>query len=312
MARPVALTPKAFSVLHHLARHAGRLVTKEEFLDVVWPGVFVGDAALKVCVREIRKAIGEDPQVPTYIQTVHRRGYRFVAPVTLVTAPRSDAPLVHDAPADTVGAADAGRERGPPPRRPPPTRYARSGDISIAYQVLGEGPIDLVFVMGWVSHLDYFWREPSFARFLTRLASFSRLILFDKRGTGLSDRVNDLPTLEQRMDDVRAVMEAVGSERAALMGVSEGGPLCSLFAATYPERTLGAGDDRHLRAAAVGARLSLGRRRGPGASASSRRSAAAGAARWASRCARRAGPTTPRSASGGAPTCAWAPAPARR
>ena len=119
---------------------------------------------------------------------------------------------------------------------PPPTRYARSGDVSIAYQVLGDGPIDLVFVMGWVSHLDYFWREPSFARFLTRLASFSRLILFDKRGTGLSDRVTDLPTLEQRMDDVRAVMEAVGSERAALLGVSEGGPLCSLFATTYPDR----------------------------------------------------------------------------
>ena len=114
--RPVALTPKAFSVLHHLARHAGRLVTKEEFLDVVWPGVFVGDAALKVCVREIRKAIGEDPQMPTYIQTVHRRGYRFVAPVTLVTAPHADAPLVHDAPAGDRRAADAGGAR----RRPPP------------------------------------------------------------------------------------------------------------------------------------------------------------------------------------------------
>jgi pimeloyl-ACP methyl ester carboxylesterase len=94
--------------------------------------------------------------------------------------------------------------------------------------------------MGWVSHMEYFWREPSFARFLRRLASFSRLILFDKRGTGLSDRVpiNRLPTLEQRMDDVRAVLDAVGSERAALCGVSEGGPMCSLFAATYPEKTL--------------------------------------------------------------------------
>jgi class 3 adenylate cyclase len=121
----------------------------------------------------------------------------------------------------------------------PETRYALSGDVNIAYQVVGDGPLDLVFVMGWVSHLDYFWEEPSFARFLRRLASFSRLILFDKRGTGLSDRValDDLPALEQRMDDVRAVMDAVGSERAALMGVSEGGPLCLLFAATYPERT---------------------------------------------------------------------------
>src|SRR5437899_5189490 len=121
----------------------------------------------------------------------------------------------------------------------PQTRYARSDDVNIAYQVVGDGPTELVFVMGWVSHLDYFWEEPSFARFLNRLASFSRLILFDKRGTGLSDRVSirDLPTLEQRMDDVRAVMDAVGSQQAALLGVSEGGPLCALFAATYPERT---------------------------------------------------------------------------
>ena len=117
--------------------------------------------------------------------------------------------------------------------------YARSGNVNIAYQVVGSGPVDLVFVMGWVSHLEYFWSEPSFARFLGRLASMARLILFDKRGTGLSDPVPvaQLPTLEQRLDDVRAVMEAVGSERAVLLGVSEGGPLCSLFAATYPEKT---------------------------------------------------------------------------
>src|SRR5215216_748426 len=108
---------------------------------------------------------------------------------------------------------------------PSETRYARSGDVSIAYQVVGDGLLDLVFVMGWVSHLDYFWQEPGFARFLRRLAGFARLILFDKRGTGLSDRVavSELPTVEERMDDVRAVLDAVGSERAALLGVSEGG-----------------------------------------------------------------------------------------
>lgn len=122
---------------------------------------------------------------------------------------------------------------------PPRTRYARSGDVNIAYQVVGEGPIDLVFVMGWVSNVEYSWREPHYADFLRRLASFSRLILFDKRGTGLSDRVSntELPTLEQRMDDVRAVMDAAGSKEAALIGISEGGPMCALFAATYPERT---------------------------------------------------------------------------
>lgn len=117
------------------------------------------------------------------------------------------------------------------------TRYARSGDVHIAYQVVGDGPLDLVFVMGWISSIDWFWAEPRVASFLRRLASFSRLILFDKRGTGLSDRVAELPTLEQRMDDVRAVMDAAGSERAALFGISEGAAMCALFAATYPERT---------------------------------------------------------------------------
>ncbi|MDQ2654446.1 MAG: alpha/beta fold hydrolase, partial [Chloroflexota bacterium] len=113
----------------------------------------------------------------------------------------------------------------------------RSGDTHIAYQVAGSGPLDLVFVMGWVSSIDWFWQEPRVGHFIRRLAGFSRLILFDKRGTGLSDRVAELPTLEQRMDDVRAVMDAVGSHRAALFGISEGAAMCALFAATYPERT---------------------------------------------------------------------------
>lgn len=119
----------------------------------------------------------------------------------------------------------------------PATKYAKSGDVSIAYQVVGNGPLDLIYVSGWVSHLEYAWEEPSIAHFYRRLASFSRLILFDKRGTGLSDRVPYFPTLEQRMDDVRAVMDAVGSDRAALLGMSEGGSMSILFAATYPERT---------------------------------------------------------------------------
>lgn len=122
---------------------------------------------------------------------------------------------------------------------PPPVRYAKNGGVHIAYQVLGDGPIDLVLVHGWVSHLELNWDEPSIARFLERLASFSRLIVFDKRGTGLSDRVaeNELPTLEQRMEDMRVVLDAVGSRRSALMGISEGGPMCALFAATHAERT---------------------------------------------------------------------------
>ncbi|MEM9825150.1 MAG: alpha/beta fold hydrolase [Planctomycetota bacterium] len=119
-------------------------------------------------------------------------------------------------------------------------RYARSDDVNIAWQSIGSGPIDLVFVMGWVSHLEWLWREPSFASFIKQLAKFARVILFDKRGTGLSDKVPNhrLPNLEDRMDDVRAVMQAAGSKKAVLCGVSEGGPLCSLFAATFPQKTL--------------------------------------------------------------------------
>ena len=124
---------------------------------------------------------------------------------------------------------------------PPEVRYAQSGEYNIAYQVIGDGPRDLILNHGWVSNIDAFWEQPLWVRFFERLASFARVIQFDKRGTGLSDRVpvQQLPTLEERMDDVRAVMDAAGSERAALYGYSEGGAMCALFAASYPERTSG-------------------------------------------------------------------------
>ena len=118
----------------------------------------------------------------------------------------------------------------------PETRYALSGDVSIAYQVLGDGPFDLVYTPPFISHVELAWEVPSGAAYFRRLASSCRLIRFDKRGTGMSDRVGNLPTLETRMDDLRAVMDAVGSEKAAIMGVSEGGSMAILFAATYPER----------------------------------------------------------------------------
>jgi len=118
----------------------------------------------------------------------------------------------------------------------PPTQYARAGETSIAYQVVGDGPIDLVLVLGFATHLEVQWEAPPLARLFERLGSFSRLIMFDKRGSGLSDPVSEVPTLEQRIDDVRAVMDAAGSERAALLGISEGGPMSVLFAATHPER----------------------------------------------------------------------------
>jgi pimeloyl-ACP methyl ester carboxylesterase len=117
------------------------------------------------------------------------------------------------------------------------TRYALSGDIHIAYQLVGDGPFDLVFVPGFVTHMELQWRLPGFEQFLTDLGSFSRLIRFDKRGTGMSDPVSGAPNLETRMDDVRAVMDAVGSRRAAVYGLSEGAAMSILFAATHPERT---------------------------------------------------------------------------
>jgi len=120
----------------------------------------------------------------------------------------------------------------------PETRYARSGDIHIAYQVVGEGAVDVVYVPPGMHHVEHVWDNPPHARFLSRLASISRLLLFDKRGTGMSDRIVGTPTLETRMDDIRAVMDAAGSERALLLGGGDAGPLCALFAATYPERTI--------------------------------------------------------------------------
>ena len=166
----------------------------------------------------MRKTLAAYDPKTEYVQTMARRGYRFAAAWRL---------------------AATARPRRCTSRRRRGTRAAAS--VNIAYQVIGDGPIDLVFVMGWVSHLEMFWAEPSFARFLTRLSRFARLILFDKRGTGLSDRVplSQLPSLELRMDDVRAVMAAAGSRRAVLMGVSEGGPLTALFAATYPQLVAG-------------------------------------------------------------------------
>jgi pimeloyl-ACP methyl ester carboxylesterase/DNA-binding winged helix-turn-helix (wHTH) protein len=268
----VPLTPKVFDTLLFLVENGGHMLGKEELIEKVWPDSFVEENNLAQNISTLRKALGEGIDGAKYIETVPKRGYRFVADVKEIRGDATDlivreqtprapffverfdddeprqalqpftqrTPAVIDLLPSAVRHVSSSREFDLPFGRAPETMYARSGDVNIAYQVIGDAPLDLVFVMGWVSHLEYFWREPSFARFLLRLASFSRLILFDKRGTGLSDRVpvNELPTLEQRMDDVRAVMAAVGSERAALCGVSEGGPMCSLFAATYPEKTL--------------------------------------------------------------------------
>jgi DNA-binding winged helix-turn-helix (wHTH) protein/pimeloyl-ACP methyl ester carboxylesterase/class 3 adenylate cyclase len=250
--RAVQLTPKAFETLVALVAHSGHCLAKEELMRRVWPDSFVEENNLSQNISQLRRALQYEGADTHYIETVPRRGYRFNAAVAVeehapAAAEDEGARAANVPPSGRVEvfarAAESGGEGSDefPPElmRVPETRYALNGDVNIAYQTLGSAPLDLVFVMGWVSHLEYFWREPSVARFLRRLATFSRLILFDKRGTGLSDRVplDQLPTLEQRMDDVRAVLEAVGSERAAIIGISEGGPLSALFAATYPERT---------------------------------------------------------------------------
>ncbi len=213
----IPLPPKLLDLLDLFLQNQNRLLTREQITSILWPDTFVDDHALSVLVAELRKILGDTPKESRFIETRPRRGYRFL----------NTQQMTRNSPYASI--------------ETPETHYATSGDVNIAYQVVGTGPIDIVFVMGWVSHLEYFWREPHFAKFLQRLSSFSRLILFDKRGTGLSDRVplHELPTLEQRMEDLRAVMQAVGSERAVLFGVSEGGPMATLFSATYPDKTLG-------------------------------------------------------------------------
>ncbi|HEV7699081.1 MAG TPA: alpha/beta fold hydrolase [Pyrinomonadaceae bacterium] len=239
----IQLAPKAFDTLMLLVSNGGRVISKEQMLSDIWDGSFVEENNLAQNISLLRRALRES-EAQKFIETVPKFGYRFVCPVDAGNEgvktevfEQSSGRIYIDEPAVTQkinGGATL-------PKIRPVTQYVQNGDVNIAYQVVGDGPVDIVFVMGWVSHLEYFWKHHTFGSFLEKLASFSRLILFDKRGTGLSDRVpiDKLPTLEQRMEDVHAVMDAVGSERAVLVGVSEGGPMCSLFAATYPERTAG-------------------------------------------------------------------------
>ncbi|MFP4512508.1 MAG: alpha/beta fold hydrolase [Acidimicrobiales bacterium] len=215
----VAVEPQVLDVLIHLAAHHDRVVTKEELLDEVWGDRFVSEATLTSRIKDARRVVDDDGRRQEVIRTVHGRGYQFVAPLE----PR---------PNRSVDAAP------PPVGAPPPVRYTRSGGYDIAFQVVGDGPGDIVLIPGFVSNLDLRWELAPLAEFSRRLAEMGRLIVFDKRGTGLSERTapSRLPTLEERMDDVGAVMDAAGSSSATLFGISEGGPLALLFAASQPER----------------------------------------------------------------------------
>jgi pimeloyl-ACP methyl ester carboxylesterase/DNA-binding winged helix-turn-helix (wHTH) protein len=219
----VPMEPQAFDVLAYLISHRDRLVSKEELMDAVWGGRFVTEAAVTSRIKQARRAVGDDGQAQRLIRTVHGRGYRFVAPATT----RVEA---------ATSLAGVPEQRDEPPGAPAPVRYTTSDGLHIAYQVSGGGDIDIVLIPGFVSHLELDWADPRHAHFLHRLGGMGRLIRFDKRGTGMSDRPAGVPDLETRMHDVLAVMDAVRSRRAVLCGYSEGGPMSILMAATHPER----------------------------------------------------------------------------
>ena len=208
--RPIELRRQSFDVLRYLAEHPGRVITKDELIVRVWPRALVTDDSLVQCIKDIRSAISDrDHRI---IRTVPRRGYVFMPDVT-------------DSVADAVTAGLKFE-----------VRYAKSGDIHIAYQTWGQGPLDLVFFPGFVGHIENLWSEPGMARFLREMGRFARVVLFDKRGTGMSDRVEKMPGMDERVDDLRAVMDALRIERAAIFGASEGGSLAAYFAATHPNR----------------------------------------------------------------------------
>jgi pimeloyl-ACP methyl ester carboxylesterase/DNA-binding winged helix-turn-helix (wHTH) protein len=206
-----ALQPKPFAVLEYLAFNRERVVPKEELLEALWPGVVVSEGSIQRAVSLARAAIDDDGN---RIRTIPRQGYRF------------------------MGRVD---ETGPsvPPSVPFRPRFVVSGDAHIAYHVLGEGEVDIVLITGWVFPMRAFFDHPEIEELIRSLSTLGRVVLFDKRGTGLSDRVRQLPPLQQRIDDLRAVLDAVGSRTAVLVGISEGGPLSLFAAASMPERVRG-------------------------------------------------------------------------
>jgi pimeloyl-ACP methyl ester carboxylesterase/DNA-binding winged helix-turn-helix (wHTH) protein len=221
--RPVKLERIPLDLLFLLIDRHDQLVTREEILERIWgKEVFLdADSAINSAVRKIRRALHDDPEVPRFVATVPTRGYRFIAAVSEPSRQTSN-----DAEANVKDAAIAAAS----------VKYAKSGNVHIAYRILGDGPRDIVMIPGTLSHLEFFWATPSNQHLLKRLTAFARVILFDKRGQGLSDRVVAEQTLEERIDDVRAVMDAAGSKRATIYGWSEGGPMSLMFAASYPER----------------------------------------------------------------------------
>lgn len=209
--RPRQLQPQVFDLLLYLVENHERVVPKRELLDTLWPDTFVTESSIQRAVSLARAALGESG--PALIQTYPRQGYRFVGEIKTGRRSTRRAML-----------------------RP---RYARTGDVHVAFTTLGEGNTDLVVISGWILPMRAMFQHPATRGFLHSLSKIGRMITFDKRGTGLSDRVKDVPPQEQRMDDLRVVLDACNSEKAVLIGFSEGGALAMLYAATYPDRVRG-------------------------------------------------------------------------
>lgn len=217
---PRAIEPKAFDLLAYLLNHRERVVSHDELMDAIWPGVIVTEAALARTVMKARKAVDDDATRQAAIRTVPKRGYRFVAK------------LEQDSLRPGTGVPAE-------PENLSPVQFARSGGVHVAWRSLGSGSPAILFVPGFVSHLDNRYKVPSLIRFEDRLARRNRLITFDKRGMGLSERVSYPPTVENTVADMVAVLDAAGIDQAVLFGVSEGGPATGLFATTQPARTRG-------------------------------------------------------------------------
>ena len=219
----VKAEPQVLDLLLMLVGNRERIVTKDEIVEQIWQGRAVSEAAVSSRIKTARQLIGDTGKDQDFIRTIHGRGFRFVASVEIA-----------------AGAAEPARASADSPLSPhPPIKYAKSGDVHIACQTFGDGPAQLVIAPGFISQIDNYWDEPNFNRWLTELGRHARVVLFDKRGTGLSDQVPSLPGMDERMDDVRAAMDMAGFDKAAIMGISEGGSLASLFAATHPERVSG-------------------------------------------------------------------------
>lgn len=219
---PVDVQPLVLELLLYLVCNRDRVVSKDELLTKLWAGSHVSEASLSRAISLARRAIDDSSRSDPLIRTHMRVGFRFCGDV-------------HDVASEPHPSSTLDRSL------PMKSSYARDGRTHIAYQVLGSGPVDLVVVHGWTLSMQSVWEEPDAAAFHRRLASKSRLILFDKRGTGLSDRVKDLPGLAQRMEDLTAVLDAVGSTRAFVLGISEGASMAILYAASHPERVCGLG-----------------------------------------------------------------------